>query len=431
IETINQIPPKDTTYFNRNALPHEDVRFQNKSGDFDYNKFREHINTQLPKYTESLATQLLGRPNQSKSDRDYLTFGIGIGKSAIKVSLTGEHRGYFKDYTTGEKGSLINLMMSHNGMSYKEAMNEAHKMLNEPEKYKLEENSKHEKLLSTTPRHIAKFEERAKEYISQSQPINNTLAQTYLNNLGINNIENDNVKFHPSVYSSEDKAYHPAMLTNIHNKQGETKAIEVTYLDSQGNRDNTLDINPRTLGTKSKQLTNFHQGENLNTTIISTSIENSFLIRDQTQGQIDIINVNHKNDIQNINIDELRQNIIIVLNQGNHDLNPNNIEKIIENFNGRDIQFMSDDNLKEDIKSCIEKLERDNSVHDIELSDTHSTHQESELDTLNFDEKKETDSQSLEHFETKEYSPQQEMNFEHQEKESDWEDREIDRELER
>ncbi|HAS6025029.1 TPA: conjugative transfer relaxase/helicase TraI [Vibrio vulnificus] len=429
IETINQIPPKDTTYFNRNALPHEDVRFQNKSGDFDYNKFREHINTQLPKYTESLATQLLGRPNQSKSDRDYLTFGIG--KSAIKVSLTGEHRGYFKDYTTGEKGSLINLMMSHNGMSYKEAMNEAHKMLNEPEKYKLEENSKHEKLLSTTPKHIAKFEERAKEYISQSQPINNTLAQTYLNSLGINNIENDNVKFHPSVYSSEDNAYHPAMLTNIHNKQGETKAIEVTYLDSQGNRDNTLDINPRTLGTKSKQLTNFHQGENLNTTIISTSIENSFLIREQTQGQIDIINVNHKNDIQNINIDELRQNIIIVLNQGNHELNPNNIEKIIENFNGRDIKFMSDDNLKEDIKACIEKLERDNSVHDIELSETHSTHKESGLDTLNFDEKKETDNQSLEHFEPKEYSPQQEMNFEHQEKESDWEDREIDRELER
>ncbi|MFA0481951.1 AAA family ATPase, partial [Vibrio splendidus] len=76
IETLNQIPPKDTTYFNRNALPHEDVRFQNKSGDFDYNTFREHINTQLPKYTESLAIQLLGQPNQSKSDRDYLTFGL-------------------------------------------------------------------------------------------------------------------------------------------------------------------------------------------------------------------------------------------------------------------------------------------------------------------------------------------------------------------
>ncbi|MEZ8808827.1 hypothetical protein, partial [Vibrio atlanticus] len=190
-------------------------------------------------------------------------------------------------------------------------------------------------------------------------------------------------------------------------------------------------INPRTLGTKSKQLTQFHQGENLNTTIISTSIENSFLIRDQTQGQIDIINVNHKNDIQNISTDELRQNIIIVLNQGNHDLNPNNIEKIVENFNGRDIQFMSDDNLKEDIKSCIDKLERDNSTHNIELNEPHTSHQESELDTINYNDKKETDSQSLEHFEPKEYSPQQEMEFNQSEKESHWEDREIDRELER
>ncbi|PHN85730.1 conjugative transfer relaxase/helicase TraI [Vibrio splendidus] len=429
LETTEQTPPTNTVYFNRNALPHEDLRFQNKSGDFDYALFREHINTQLPKYTESLAVQLLGKPNQSKSDRDYLTFGIG--KSAIKVTLTGEHRGYFKDYTPGEKGALINLIMSHKEMNYKTAMNEAHKMLNEPNKYQLEENSKHDKLLNTTPRHIAQFEERAKDYINQSLPMDNTLAQTYLNKLGVNNIENNQVKFHPAVYSSEDRSLHPAMLTNIHNKEGETKAIEVTYLDTQGNKDTSLNINPRTLGTKSKQLTQFHQGENLNTTIISTSIENSFLIRDQTQGQIDIINVNHKNDIQNISTYELRQNIIIVLNHGNHELIPNNIEKTVQNFNGRDIQFMSDDNLKDDIKSCIDKLERDNSAHDLELSEAHSSHQENELDTLNYKEKKEIDSQSLEHFEPKEYSPQQEMEFDQSEKESHWQDREIDKELER
>ncbi|SON51396.1 protein of unknown function [Vibrio tapetis subsp. tapetis] len=372
---------------------------------------------------------LLGKPNQSKSDRDYLTFGIG--KSAIKVTLTGEHRGYFKDYTTGEKGSLINLIMSHKDMGYKEAMKEANNLLNEPDKYQLEENSKHDKLLNTTPKHIAQFEERAKEYISQSKPIENTLAQTYLNKLGVNHTHNDQVKFHPAVYSSEDKLFHPAMVTNIHNKQGETKAIEVTYLDHQGNKDDALDINPRTLGTKSKQLTTFHQGEHVNTTLISTSIENSFLIREHTQGQMDIINVNHKNDIQNIPTDELRQNVIVVLNQGNHDLNPNNIEKIVENFNGRDIQFMSDDHLKEDIKTCIDKLDRDNRAHDIELSEPHPTHQERELNALNMDEKKERDSQSLEHFETKAPSPQHEMDFNHPEKESDWESREIDRELER
>ncbi|MEZ8013991.1 hypothetical protein, partial [Vibrio sp. FF59] len=73
---------------------------------------------------------------------------------------------------------------------------------------------------------------------------------------------------------------------------------------------------------------------------------------------------------------------------GNHDLNPNNIEKIVENFHGRDIQFMSDDNLKDDIKSCIDKLDRDNSAHDIELSEAHSSHQENELDTINYNDKK-------------------------------------------
>ncbi|MEZ9043497.1 conjugative transfer relaxase/helicase TraI, partial [Vibrio sp. 10N.247.311.47] len=333
-------------------------------------------NKELPKYTESLAINLLGQPNKSKSDRDYLTFGIG--KSAIKVSLTGEHRGYFKDYTTGEKGSLINLMMSHKEISYKEAMVEAHNMLNEPNKYQLEENSKHDKLLQTTPKHIAQFEERAKEYVQTSQPLKGTLAETYLNKLGIEQPQGEHVHFHQSVYSSEDKSLHPAMITNIHNKDGDTKAIEVTYLDFQGNKDDTLDINPRTLGTKSKHLTQFHQGRDLHTTIISTSIENSFAINQAHQGQYDIINVNHKNDIQNISTDELRQQIIIALSHGNTDLNPNNIEKIMANFAGRDIQFVSPENMITDIQACMDKY------HHQGIDERQELNQESlPIDTLN------------------------------------------------
>ncbi|TFH88789.1 hypothetical protein, partial [Vibrio ouci] len=75
IETLKQIPPQSTTYFNDAPLLHEDVRFQKSNRDFDYHIFREHINAELPKYTESLAIHLLGQPNTSKSNRDYLTFG--------------------------------------------------------------------------------------------------------------------------------------------------------------------------------------------------------------------------------------------------------------------------------------------------------------------------------------------------------------------
>ncbi|MFA0329166.1 conjugative transfer relaxase/helicase TraI, partial [Vibrio cyclitrophicus] len=372
---------------------------------------------------------LLGQPNKSKSDRDHLTFGIG--KSAIKVSLTGEHRGYFKDYTTGEKGSLINLVMSYKEMNYKEAMAEAHNMLNEPNKYQLEENSKHDKLLQTTPKHIAQFEERAKEYVQTSQPLKGTLAETYLNKLGIEQPQGEHVHFHQSVYSSEDKSLHPAMITNIHNKDGDTKAIEVTYLDFQGNKDDTLDINPRTLGTKSKHLTQFHQGHDLHTTIISTSIENSFAINQAHQGQYDIINVNHKNDIQNISTDELRQQIIIALSHGNTDLNPNNIEKIMANFAGRDIQFVSPENMLTDIQACMDKY------HHQGVDERQELNQESlPIDTLN-DKKesvisqygKDQDSKALEQFEPQESSKQQGLDFDNKHHEPMG--REIERELER
>ncbi|MEZ8918576.1 conjugative transfer relaxase/helicase TraI [Vibrio splendidus] len=429
LETTEQTPPTNTVYFNRNAQPHEDTRFQSASGDFDYQKFKNHINDTLPKYTESLAKALLGTPNMSKSDRDYLTFGIG--QSAIKLSLTGPHRGYFKDYTTGEKGSLINLMMSQKEIGYKEAMNMANTMTNEPDKHQLSENPNHDKLLNTTPRHIAQFEERAKDYIKQSQPINDSLAQTYLNKLGVNNIESEHVKYHPSVYSSEDKSLHPAMLANIHDKKGETKAVEITYLDSQGNKDSSLDINPRILGTKSKQFTQFHQGEHLHATIISTSIEQSFLIREETQGQIDIINVNHKNDIQNLSPDELRQNVIIVLSQGNQDLNPNNIEKIMDNFSGRDITFISESDLHRDIQSCLQQLDRVSTLTEEEVSDSQNDHHSEYVDKIDLNERKEKDSQSLDYFDHGTISQQKESASLEKDKDASHEDRELEREIER
>ncbi|MFM2661516.1 conjugative transfer relaxase/helicase TraI [Vibrio chagasii] len=431
IETVENIAPHSTPYFNDKALSHEDVRYHNRNGDFDYNQFKEHISQTLPKYTESLAINLLGQPNPSKSDRDYLTFGIG--KSAIKVSLTGEYRGYFKDYTTGEKGSLIDLMMIHKEINYKEAMQEAHNILNDPDKYQLTANPKHDQLLNTTPKHMAQFEERAKEYIQTSQPLTGTLAETYLNNLGIEHPKNDHVHFHQEVYSSEDKTFHPAMITNIHDKKGETKAIEVTYLDGQGNKDPALDINPRILGTKSKQITRFHQGSDLHTTIISTSIENAFIINQAHQGQYDIINVNHKNDIQNISPDELRQNIVIVLSQGNTDLNPNNIEKIMANFSGRNIQFVSPDNMLEEIKQGIEQYHQQTHQQKEEFDTPTQDHDSltNKPDTDINQHTKEIKDKELEHFDSKEPSPQKTFDFNQERDNNNDQYNKIDRELER
>ncbi len=426
IETLSHTPPNVSTYFNHNALPHEDSRYQNKSGDFDEHSFKAHINKTLPEYTESLATHLLGQPNPSKSNRDYLTFGFG--QSAIKVTLTGPYRGYFKDYTTGEKGSLVNLIMSQKSMTYKEAMTEAHHMLNEPNKYQLEKNQRHETLMSTTPRITSQLELKAKEYTQNGQPLAGTLAESYLKKQGIEPQQNDHVLFHPAVYSSEDKTTHPALIMNIHNKKGETKAIEVIYLDHQGNKYSTLTVNPRTLGTKSKNMTRFHKGQALNTTIISTSIEQSFVINHQLKGQYDIININHKNDIQNLPTDELRQHVVIALSQGNANLNPDNIEKIMANFSGRDIEFISPDNLIHDIKVCIDKYQHKHSIEKYDVPESLTNTEYSFKDEVASQYRKTQESKDLEQFTPKEASREQEKNH-HQHTNPITQD--IERELER
>ncbi|MCG9727503.1 conjugative transfer relaxase/helicase TraI [Vibrio brasiliensis] len=411
IETLQQIPPQSTIYFNDAPLVHEDVRYRDHNGDFDYNLLRERVHSELPRYTESLAEQLLGKPNHAKSDQDYLTFGSG--KSAIKVSLTGEYRGYFKDYTTGEKGSLINLMMSAKALTYKEAMNEAHQLLNDPARYQLIENRHHDTLIDTTPRRVAQFEQRAKQYLEESLDIKGTLVEQYLNQLGVKEASHSHVRFHPAVYSSEDSGIHPAMLTNIHNQCGETRAIEITYLDYHGNKASALDINPRILGTKSKHMTQFNQGQDRNTTIISTGIEPSFIINEHTQGRYDIVNVSHKNDIQNLSPDELRQNIIIVLTRENQDINPNNVEKIMEKFASCQVHFVTEENMLKQISDCISLFEGQDKLlmHDVEFDASTIKRPDIPADPIVSSVQREKDREGLEYCEPKERSSQQELDF--------------------
>lgn len=119
LETIEKTKPTHERYFDVQGSPRDNPQYQ-VGGVFHYPTYAKDVSQQLTPYTESLVIKLLGKPNASKSDRDYLVFGHG--KSNLKVSLTGEHRGYFKDWTTGEKGSLLNLIMVTEGVSYKEAV---------------------------------------------------------------------------------------------------------------------------------------------------------------------------------------------------------------------------------------------------------------------------------------------------------------------
>ncbi|MEZ8107082.1 conjugative transfer relaxase/helicase TraI [Vibrio cortegadensis] len=350
LETAATQAPKETLYFNDQPLPKENPRYQDINGDFDKKRFSDHIHTTLPKYTESLSEQLLGQSNKSQSNKDFLVFGSG--KDVTKISLTGEYRGYFVNNVTGEKGGLLNLLMSTQGINYRDALTEADKLIHSPEKYELEENPHHDKLKSSTPKHIAKFETRAKDYYEQAIPVSGTLGERYLQTF-INessNLSSDNIKYHSSVYSSETKSVHPAILMNIHDKNGETKAVEITYLNGQGEQAD-VDINKRTMGNKSGNFTVLNHGDDLNTTIITTSLEEGLTAQKITNSEFDIITTTNHHDIQKISNDELRQHVIIAVDGKIEDVPAATINKIVESLKQSTVHLTS----IEELTACIDK----------------------------------------------------------------------------
>ncbi|WP_232613387.1 AAA family ATPase [Photobacterium carnosum] len=81
IETINKTHYHNERHFNTTDLPNENPKYQ-QDGHFKLPLYAKDLGHQLTPYTESLAISLLGQPNNSKSDKDYLAFG----QQAIKVT---------------------------------------------------------------------------------------------------------------------------------------------------------------------------------------------------------------------------------------------------------------------------------------------------------------------------------------------------------
>lgn len=347
LETEQGKTPTVTQYFNDSPLPKENPKYHDINGEFDTRIFSEHIKETLPKFTESLAVHLLGNPNKSQSNKHIMVFGQG--KETTEVQLTGEFRGYFKDNVTGERGSLINLIMSREDINYKEALTHADKLLNDKDKYGLSENPNHEKLTKTLTDRTAKFVGYAKEYWHQSVPIKGTPVEEFLNSRELNANENTNIRFHPAVYSSETKSTYPAMLTNIHNKEKETQGIEITYLNNDGTLAD-LGITSRTLGNKSGNYTEFHQGKDLNTSIITNTLYEAFNIKKSTNGEFDIYILNSPKDITKMPDEELRQRIIVAL-EGKNNVSRTQIDKIKSALSNKNISFIDGRDVEKEIKN--------------------------------------------------------------------------------
>ncbi|GEK15901.1 conjugative transfer relaxase/helicase TraI [Aliivibrio fischeri] len=309
LETIEKIKAEQHNYFDLNTTPQEDPKYQ-QEGRFNFPLYAKDVAKQLTPYTESLATHLLGRPNASKSDNDYLVFGEC--QSHIKVSLTSEYRGYYRDWTTGDKGNLINLIMNTQGMNYKEAIQQAQHYLDAPEKADITVNEKHDELTQTLPKQVGKLKALALDYWEKGRNIEGTPAQTYLEKATGEHITNhENIRFHPNVYSSETGFVYPAMITKLSNSEQQLEAIKITYLNNDGDKAQ-LNTNKRLMGNKSTHSVAIHEGHNNEISVITIGLETAVGFSKNNHHDVDIIAVNNLHDIKTVNIDSLREHIIIM-----------------------------------------------------------------------------------------------------------------------
>jgi len=328
LETRDKYYPEHKALFNDRPIPKDNPAYQDINGRLDIKTMGKVINQQLPAYTESLATQLLGQPDTTKSGRDTLTFQQPKGE--LKITLTGQYRGHFKNWGTGENGTLISLIMNKEGLSYKDALFKADTLLSEPDKHQLTINPQHEQLKATVPLKQSQLEARAQQYFNDGMPVTNTLAQTYLDtNPNRPFKDNDSIRYHPRVYSSETRSTHPALIAKLETPDNQIKGISVTYLNDATGDISDLKINKRVLGTKSGNHIPINEGIQADYSILAVGIENALLINDNNPTNTDIIAVTNNNDCRTVNTDNLRENIIIVLNQENTEISQHLIDDII------------------------------------------------------------------------------------------------------
>jgi hypothetical protein len=220
--------------------------------------------------------------------------------------------------------------MNKEGLSYKDDLFKADTLLSDTDKHQLTINPQHEQLKATVPLKQSQLEARAQQYFNDGIPVTNTLAQTYLDtNPNRPFKDNDSIRYHPRVYSSETRSTHPALIAKLETPDNQIKGIAVTYLNDATGDISDLKINKRILGTKSGNHIPINEGIQADYSILAVGIENALLINDNNPTNTDIIAVTNNNDCRTVNTDNLRENIIIVLSQENTEISQHLIDDII------------------------------------------------------------------------------------------------------
>ena len=196
----------------------------------------EELRQQLTLRLESIVRELFpGKPISIHPHE------IRVGnKNSLKISRVGSKAGSWNSFEEDEGGDIFKLVKFALKSDYAEVFAWCKARVSIPDAQPV------------TP-HIAKQPktacpkkraDAAKKLWNACQPIQNTLAETYLRKRGITVELPDSLRFHPELpyfrsYNSNVKQFerhHPALIGKVQNSGGEVTAVHAVYLDAQGNK---------------------------------------------------------------------------------------------------------------------------------------------------------------------------------------------------
>ena len=311
IDIVEKTAPAQDKHFEESYK--SDPRFMHE-GEFKLSLYGKHIANELSQYTESLVRNELGRENQSQSSKDYLVYG-DKNQPQLRVSLTSEYRGFYRNFASGERGNMLNFLMDHKEIGYVEAVKLGSKMVSSPEEFGLEANHKHGELVQSIPNEQQRYIEFAHRYSEESKNVAGTLAERFIEKMGgeMSSLNHSSVRFHPAVYSSESQSSYPAMITRLENTKGHLTGIEISYLDENGKLNESLDINQRTLGVKSGSIATLSSSENSKGTLIAVNTGLALELS-RHYPDLDIKTVPSNSDLRNIASTNMSNPIILLNN---------------------------------------------------------------------------------------------------------------------
>ena len=278
----------------------------------------EKIKSQLAANIETIASRYL--PNGKRVGKHWCTGDIfdkqpGADGGSLKLDLDGEHAGKWQDFATGEIGDLLDLIQRREQIEPAAAIEfcELQGWLSAPLKSGPAQTSQSKEVEAS----------RAKAQLlwANSQPLDGTVGETYLQTRGLTPSYGPHLRFHAKGTSG-----HPSLVAAfVMPETGEITAVQTTALMADGSGKAGIKPPRRTIGSPEGAGIVVQANPTATKIVMAEGVETALSLR-AAAPDAEIVAYGPKNNLVNASIDPRFTHVLIAADQDA----PKEVEKLAD-----------------------------------------------------------------------------------------------------